>query len=193
MARRGGFSSGLNPFGTGSLGNLSQYDIGADLADLEVYRVEVAWGNGLATDAAYLAALLKARDATDPNTQRRESAQNKLDDAVYRIDRSKADAKGLDALIAFDQAAIAKMSPDNLRYRDVKDSLDAELANRRSRDYGKLVVAYNDGKTSTQSLLSWVKTTLRSVAADDPDFENWTNVQGDLEDRIVSEKDSVVY
>jgi hypothetical protein len=191
--RRGGFSGGLNPFGGGSLGNLSQYDIGADLADLEVYKVEVAWGNGLATDEAYLAALTKSRDATDPNTQRRESAQNKLDDAVYRIGRSVEEAKGIDQLIAFDTAAIAKMQPDNLRYRGVKDSLDSEMAQRRSRDYGKLVVDYNAGKTSSASLLTWVKATLAGIASDAPDYQNWSNVSAELADRIVSEKDSTIY
>lgn len=193
MARTGGFGGSLNPFGSGSLGSLSQYDIGADLADLEVYKVEVAWGNGLATDEAYLAALTKAVNATDPNTQRRESAVNKFDDATYRIGRSKADALGLDQLIAFDQAALAKMNPSNLRYRDVEDSLQSEKASRRSRDYGKLVTAYNDGKTSTQSLLAWVSGQLGTLTKDDPDFDNWTQVKGDLGERIVSEKDAKVY
>ena len=193
MARTGGFSGTINPFGSGSLGGLSQYDIGADLADLEVYKVEVAWGNGLATDEDYLAALTKAVNATDPNTQRRESAVNKFDDATYRIGRSKAEAVGLDELIAFDQAAIAKMNPSNVRYRDVQDSLQSEQASRRSRDYGKLVTAYNDGKGTTESLLTWVDSQLGSLTSDDPDFLNWTQVQGDLGDRIVSEKDQKVY
>jgi hypothetical protein len=193
VARTGGFGGGVNPFGTGSIGSLSQYDIGADLADLEVYKVEVAWGNGLATDEAYLAALTKAMKATDPGTQRRESAVNKLDDATYRIGRSKAEQLGLDQLIAFDAAAIAKMNPSNVRYRDVQDSLQSEQASRRSRDYGKLVTAYNAGKTTTQSLLAWVSTQLGALTKDDPDFTNWTQVKGDLTDRIVSEKDTKVY
>ena len=121
MARAGSFGGSLNPFGGGSLGGFSAYDIGSNLAELEVYKVEVAWGNGTATDEEYLAALTKARDATSPETRDRESAQNRLDDAVYRIGRSKAEAAGLDQLIAFDQAAIAKMNPDNTRYRSVQD------------------------------------------------------------------------
>lgn len=193
MARVGGFGGSLNPFGSGSLGSLGQYDIGADLADLEVYKVEVAWGNGLATDEAYLAALTKAVNATDPGTQKRESATNKYDDAVYRIGRSVAEAAGLDQLIAFDMAALAKMNPSNVRYRDVEDSLQSEKASRRSRDYGKLVNAYNEGKSTTQSLLAWVNTQLGGITSDDPDFDSWNQVQGDLEDRIVSEKDSEVY
>jgi hypothetical protein len=191
--RSGSFGGGLNPFGGSSGAGLGGWDIGADLADLEVYKVEVAWGNGLATDAEYIAALNKALAATDPNTQRHESAQNKLDDANYRIGRSKASAAGLDSVIAFDQAAIGKMNPDNLRYRDVKDSLDSELAQRRSRDYGKLVTDYNAGKTSTKSLLSWVDATLGTINKDDPDFENWQGTHAELTDRVASETDSKAY
>lgn len=193
MARGGSFGGGLNPFGGGTLGGLSQYEIGADLADLEVYRTEVAWGNGQATDEDYLNALRKALAATDPNTQRQAAAQNKLDDAVYRIGRSRAEAQGPDALIAFDQAALATMSPSNLRYRDVQDSLQSEMAQRRSRDYGDLVTAYNDGTLPTETLLAWVSNTLGTISPDDPDFANWTNVQGDLTDRIEGEKDTKVY
>lgn len=192
-SRKGGFSGGLNPFGSGSLGGLGQYDIGANLADLEVYKTEVAWGNGLATNAEYVAALTKAVNATNAGTHQREAAQNKLDDAVYRIDRSNAETAGLDQLIAFDTSAMAKMKPDNLRYQQVKNSLDSEMAQRRSRDYGKLVTDYNAGKTSTESLLAWVKTTVGTLAADAPDLQSWTSVQTDLSDRLVTEKDSKVY
>lgn len=193
MARRGSFSGGLNPFGGGTLGNLAQYDVGADLADLSVYQTEVAWGNGQATDADYLNALRQAAAATDPGTQRSYSAQNKLDDAVYRIGRSVAESQGLDALIAFDQAAISTMNQDNLRYRNVEDSLDSEMAQRRSRDYGELVRAYNEGDLPTEALLSWVSQTLGTISPDDPDFANWTNVRGDLGERIDGEKDSAVF
>lgn len=193
MARSGSFGGGLSPFGAGTLGNLGQYDIGSDLADLSVYQTEIAWGNGQATDADYLAALRRAAAAADPGSQKALSAQNKVDDAVYRIGRSQAEAAGHDALIAFDQSALATMNPNNLRYRAVQDSLGAELAQRRSRDYGDLVNAYNDGSLPTQALLDWVNRTLGTISPDDPDYANWTNVQGDLGDRIVGEKDSAVY
>jgi hypothetical protein len=193
FARSGSFGGGLNPFGTGSLGGFSQYDIASNLAELEVYRVEVAWGNGTATDDEYLAALKKALDTTSPETRERESAQNRLDDANYRIGRSKADLQGLDALIAFDQAALAKMNPDNLRYRDVKESLDAEQAQRRSRDYGKLVTEYNAGKLSTQKLVDWVAAALQTIDADDPDFNNWTSTRDELAQRVKSEHDEKVF
>lgn len=191
--RIGGFGGGLDPFGRGSLGNLGQYDIAAELADLESYQIEVAWGNGKASDEEYLASLRKVVAATDPMTRKREAAENKLNDVVYRIGRSKAEEKGLDALIAFDQSALAGMKVDNVRYRDVKDSLDAELAQRRSRDYGKLVDSYNDGKTSTKSLETWVKRTLSGLTDDDPDFDSWTEVAGDLAERILDERDADVY
>ncbi len=200
MARKGSFGVGLNPFGTGSFGGLSQYDIGGSadvtakaLADLSVYQTEVAWGNGQATDAEYLAALQRAAAASEAGTRDAISDANKVADAQYRIGRSQAEARGLDALIAFDQQAISGMSPDSLRYRDVLDSLQAELAQRRSRDYGSLVNAYNDGRLSTESLLGWVEATLSRLTPDDPDFTNWSNVRGDLGERITGEKDSAVY
>lgn len=193
MARSGSFGGSLNPFGTGSLGGFSQYDIAGNLAELEVYRVEVAWGNGTATDDEYVAALKKALDATSPDTRDRESAQNRLDDALYRIGRSKAGTQGLDALIAFDQSALAKMNQSNLRYRDVKDSLDSELAQRRSRDYGKLVQEYNAGKIPTQKLVDWVQQALGTISPDDPDYANWTGTRQELDQRVKSEKDEKVY
>ncbi len=193
MARGGSFGGTLDPFGSGALGGFSQYEIGSNLAELEVYRVEVAWGNGTATDEQYIEALTKAVNATDPETRDRESAQNRLDDVVYRIGRSVAEEAGLDQLIAFDQSAIAKMNPDNLRYRSVKDALDSELAERRSRDYGDLVREYNDGKVSTQKLVDWVTDALKGVEPDDPDYEHWTDTADDLADRLKSEKDEKVY
>lgn len=192
-ARSGSFGGSLNPFGGGTLGGFSQYDIGSNLAELEVYRVEVAWGNGTATDDQYVAALTKAVGATDPETRDRESAQNRLDDAVYRIGRSKASTTGLDALIAFDQSAIGKMNESNLRYRDVKESLDSELAQRRSRDYGTLVRDYNAGKISTQKLADWVGTALKTIDPSDPDYLNWTSTKEDLSQRLKSEADEKIY
>lgn len=191
-ARSGSFGGSLNPFGSGGASSFSQYDISSNLAELEVYRVEVAWGNGTATDDEYLAALTKARDATLTDTRDRESAQNRLDDAVYRIGRSKVE-NDLDKLIAFDQAALGKMDTDNLKYRSVKDSLDSELAQRRSRDYGDLVRKYNNGEISTEKLKAWVDTALTGISPEDPDYKNWTGTRDDLEDRITSEADDKVY
>jgi hypothetical protein len=193
MARSGSFGTSVNPFGTGTFGGLAQYNIGDNLKDLEAYRLEIAWGNGDITDAEYAASLAALAAAADPNTQAQISAYNKLEDVQYRIARSEADAAGLDALIAFEQQSLAGMNPGNLRYRDVKSSLDALLANRRSRDYGVLVDAYNAGQTSTESLLEWVENTRASLPADAPDVDNWNSVHANLVERIVSEKDAQVY
>ena len=193
MARSGSFGTSLNPFGTGSFGGLAQYDIGDSLKDLEAYRLEIAWGNGDITDEEYAASLAKLVAAATPGTQALLSAQNKLEDVTYRIGRSQAEAQGPDALIAFDQQALAGMNPGNLRYRDVKSSLDAQLANRRSRDYGLIVDAYNRGETSTESLLEWVENTQASLPSDAPDRDNWASVQANLVERVVSEKDAQVY
>ena len=199
-ARRGTFGTSRNPFGSGTFGGLGQYNIGDNpknigdnLKDLEAYRLEIAWGNGQITDAEYAASLAGLVAAADPGTRTLLSAQNKLEDVTYRIGRSQADAAGLDALIAFDQQALAGMNPGNLRYRDVKSSLDASLAQRRSRDYGKIVDDYNAGLTSTESLLAWVENTIGSLPADAPDADNWVGVRASLADRIVGEKDAQVY
>ena len=85
------------------------------------------------------------------------------------------------------------MTPDNLRYRSVKDALDSELANRRSRDYGDLVRKYNEGKASTQQLVDWVNSALKGIDPQDPDYQNWVNTQSDLAERVKTEKDQQVY
>jgi hypothetical protein len=204
MARSGSFGTSVNPFGTGTFGGLAQYDIGDNLADLEAYRLEIAWGNGTITDGEYAASLAKLVAAAAPGSQARMSAQNKLDDVTYRIGRSQAEAQGPDALIAFDQQTLALMNPSNVRYREIADSvaarikavaasLAAELADRRARDYAAIVDAYNRGETSTESLLAWVENTRTSLPADAPDKDNWDSVQANLVERLVSEKDAQVY
>lgn len=200
MARVGGFgsSSGFgapstNPFGSGSLGGLSQYDVGENLRDIARYEAEVKWGNGDITDEEYLAVLKEQLAAATPGTREQISAVNKIDDVTYRIGRAEAQQAGLDALIAFDQKSIAGMNPDNLRYRDIADSLSSELAQRRSRDYGKLVTAYNDGVGSTESLLAYVRKLQLSLPADAPDRDNWDQVSSDLVERVATEKDADIY
>ena len=193
MARTGGFGGGLNPYGTGSLGSFSQYDIGNNLQDLARYKAEVAWGNGLLSDDAYLAVLADVVANTTSGSKEQVSAQNALDDATYTIGRSRADAEGLDALIAFDQGALAKMVPTNNKYRSVKNALDSELAQRRSRDYGKLVDQYNEGRIATAVLMTWVQNTLGGLSQDAPDYDNWQSTLASLKDRAQTEKDSEVY
>jgi hypothetical protein len=194
MARIGSSGISTNPFGTGSLGGLSQYNLGDSLRDLARYQAEVAWGNGQLSDEEYLAVLRNDVTAAAPGTRDYIAAVNRLDDVKYRIDRQKAEQEGLDALIAFDQRTLATMREDNLRYRDVKDSLASELARRRSRDYAKLVDDYNAGKGgSTESLLAWVRATVASMPDDAPDKDNWTEVASDLEARIQDEKDADAY
>lgn len=196
MARIGGFGGGLSPFGNGSLGGFGQYNIGQtqqQLADLALYQTEVRWGNGQASNGEYLAALRTALSSTDPGSRDQLSAQNKLDDAEYRIGRADAERQGMDALIAFEQAWLARAQPDSLKWWDISDSLDALLAQRRSRDYGKLVDEYNAGRVSTERLQSWVSGTLQTISPEDPDFENWRGVQQELADRILAEEDEKVY
>jgi len=193
VARSGSFGTSLSPFGTGTLGNLGQYNVGDSLRDLTAYANEIAWGNGDLTDAQYQASLAQLAAAAEPNTQAQLSAQNKLEDVTYRIERSEANAAGLDSLIAFEQRAIAGMNPDNLRYRDLKTSLDSDLAQRRSRDYGVLMDAYTAGETSTEALMAWVENTLGSLPPDAPDADNWASVRSNLAERIVGEKDAQVY
>jgi hypothetical protein len=193
MARSGGFGTSLNPFGSGTFGNLAAYNIGDSVKDLANYQAEVAWGNGQLSDAAYLDNLRAQIAAADPATQAALSAQNKYDDVYYRINRNVAEEAGLDALIAFDQQTLSTMDPSNLRYRDIQDSLSSELARRRSRDYGIVVDAYNRGEASTESLLAYVSSMLGTLGSDAPDYDQWTGVVTDLEERLDGEKDTQVY
>lgn len=193
MARSGAFGGTLNPFGSGSFSNLGAYNIGQDLADLAIYEAEIGWGNGTVSDTDYLAALQHGVDVTDVGSHARVSAVNKLQDANYRIGREKASLAGLDQVIAFDQTSLASMNPDNLKYRSVQENLAAELAQRRSRDYGKLVTDYNAGHGSTQSLLDWVNNTLSGLPSGAPDADNWASVKSDLGQRLQTEQDAKVY
>ena len=196
-SRSGTFGGGLpslHPFGGTS--GFSQYDLSTakQLADMKLYEAETAWGNGQLSDDAYLKALQDNIAATDPGTQDRISAQNKYDDAVYRIGRSKVEATNdLGALIAFDQSSLAKMTPDNLRYRDIKGTLDSELAQQRSKDYSKLVDNYNEGKSTTAALVSYVQGILSRLPADAPDRDQWRSTLTDLQDRQQNEADTQAF
>ena len=190
MARRGSFGRSLNPFGTGSSAGFAQYNIGDNVQDLARYKAEVAWGNGQLSDDAYLAVLQSVVASATPGSQAAVTAQNALDDAKYRIGRSRASAQGLDALIAFDQASLMGMSPDNVRYRSIKDSLNSELAQRRSDQYSKLVDQYNSGRIATAVLMTWVSNTLDTLSPDAPDYKQWQSTLASLRDRARSEKDA---
>lgn len=193
MARKGGFGASLNPFGSGSLGGFSQYSLGDDLAALRRYEAEVAWANGQLSNGDYLRVLEEALAATSADSRERVAAQNKLDDARYRIGRQAAELAGPDALIDYDRAALATMRPDNLRYNDVKQVLASELAQRRSRDYGKLVEAFNAGTATIEKLAAWVSTTLAGLPEDAPDRDNWTQTAAELTRRAQDEADSKAY
>lgn len=199
MARAGSFTGGrlpsLNPFG--SSGGFAQYDIGKtkrELAEARRYEVEVRWANGQATDEEYLAVLREAIEVADPDSIEKISAQNKLDDAVFRIGRNRAEATGdPEALIAFDTAALASMNPNSLRYRELSQTLAAELANRRSRQYGDLVDRYNSGQSTTESLLAWVDMTLAGLPPNAPDRDNWEQTRRELTERVQAEKDTQAF
>jgi hypothetical protein len=191
VARAGSFGGSLTPFGGGG-GAIGNYSIGGWLADLALYEIEVRWRNGEASDEEYLAALRRAVEARTPGTRDYIAAQDKLQDVEYRIERSKVE-DDLDALIAFDQSWLARLNPDSLRYRQLQQSLAAELAQRRSRDYGRLVDQYNAGRLSTQALLDWVNNTLDGLPADAPDYDTWTGRRQELTQRLASERDAEVY
>ncbi len=190
MARSGSFGGSLNPYGSGSGPSFSQYSIGDNLIQLDQYKAEVAWGNGQLSDDAYLAVLQDAVSRATPGSQAQVSAQNALDDATYSIGRSRAAAQGNDALIAFDQASLARMTPDNSKYRSIKNSLNSELAQRRSDQYGKLVDQYNEGRLATAVLLTWVQSTLSGLSSDAPDYQSWQSTLASLQQRAQDEKDT---
>lgn len=200
MARKGTFGTSTNPFGTGSFGGFGAYDIGGTsssgeaLRDLARYQAEVAWGNGTISDEAYLAALQTAAAGETAGTSQAVTAQNRIDDLVYRMGRQQAELAGLDALISFDQQTLGSMNPDNYRYRDIKDSLNSELARRRSRDYAIIVDAYNQGTGgSTEELLAYVQNVIASLDPEAPDAAQWRSTAVDLVERVAGEKDAQVY
>lgn len=193
MARRGSFGGGINPFGSSAPSGLSAYNVGYSLAQLDAYRISVGWQNGTVSDDEYLASLQKQLDAALPNSRDQISAQNQLDDAKYTIGRQKAQDKGLDALIAFDELSLARMRSDNHHADDIRNALASELAQRRNRDYSKIVDDVNNGKASLQSLLDWVNQTISTLPSDAPDKDNWTQTQTSVAAQIQTQKDSQVY
>ncbi len=203
MARSGGFGGSVNPFGSGSLGSFGQYDIGKaedeakkaatdkqdNAAALEQYRTAVDWANGDASDAEYLASLRAQLESTT-DEMARLSILNKIHDAEYSIGYAQAQSRGLDALIAFEQRTLAGMNPGNYRALGLRASIASHLADRRSRDYSRVVSAYNDGHLSTEQLVAYAARMVRTIPPDAPDADNWRSTLADLTDRLASEKDA---
>jgi hypothetical protein len=192
LAGSGSFSTTKNPWGSSS-GSLGGYSIASSAAEWDLYAAQMGWTNGNVSDEDYLIAVRKALAAAPPHTTTYLTAQNRVEDAEYSIGRKSADVQGLDALIAYDQVALAKMNPDNQHAKTVKQTLDGELATARSRDYGKLVDQVNNGTLKTQALLDWVNTTVSTLPADAPDKNDWGQAQQSLSERVTDEKDSQVY
>jgi hypothetical protein len=172
---------------------LSAYSVASSVAELELYQTQTDWANGTASDEKYLAALTKALGATPPQSHDRIAAQNRLDDATYTIGRQLAQDKGLDDLIAFDQQSLAKMRSDNNHADDIKNALNNELAQRRSKDYSALVQKTNNGTMSMTDLLAWVDNTIKTLPADAPDKDNWGQARDSVNSQVQNDKDSQVY
>lgn len=201
-SRRGAFGGGsLDPFG-GSRGGLGRYNVTGDtiasLAEYDAYATAVAWANGQASDEDYLASLQKMVDLANPGTRDRVTAENKLSDAVYSIGRNKIAgevnaantpaerATALRKMLAYDEARLATMQPDNEAYRSQQDRVAGARVDIRQTQYSEMVNKVNLGKATTEQLLSLVRT-LSSQAGADPDADTWTQTIGTLTDRVADE------
>lgn len=204
-SRSGGFSTpgGLDPFG-GSRGGLGRYNVtGEDIANLaatEAYAVQVAWSNGQATDAEYLASLQKMVDLSNPGTSDRTTAENRLHDAKYTIGRnsliravnaasSPAERQaGLEQVLAYDRDYLGTMtSHDSQAYRDQQERVTSTEVEIRQSRYSALVEKVNRGHASTEELLTLAKQ-LGREAGNAPDKDNWDSTIGTLADRVKDEK-----
>lgn len=204
MARRkGGFGLTLNPFGSGG-GDLGRYSIGGttgggdDLAAYEAYAAEIAWNNGTITDEQYLAALRKLLESTTPETRDRISAQNRLDDALYTIERNKlvravndADEHperrtAITALLAFEEQRLGRMSADNEQRREQEDRIEGLRSELRQSRYAEAVERVNEGKGTTKELLGLAQALARE-AGEDKDAADWERAVRELTDRVADE------
>lgn len=203
MARRGGGFGGfgLDPFGGGG-GDLSRYNLGTTvgaLDELEAYQIAVGWANGTVTDAEYLASLERAIERTGEGTRDRITAQDKYDDAVYRIERNKLVARvndadddperiaSLQALIAHDRARSGQMVADNEQRREIDATIAGLQADIRQTRYSALVERVNRGRASTSDLINLARS-LYAEADGGPDARDWQRILGELRDRLADER-----
>jgi len=195
----GGFGS-LDPFGT-SRGGLGRYNLGSDIASIEAYEayvIAVGWSNGTVSDADYLASLQRQIDLAPTGSRDKVTAQDKLDDAVYNIERNKlvraannADTEAerkdaLRALIGHDRSRLGAMAPDNEQRRELEDRIESTRSDIRSIDYGLLVERYNHGQATTRQLLAFAREAFAETAGTAEQIE-WRRTLADLEDRSRSE------
>lgn len=205
MARSGAFGTTLDPFGK-SWGGLGRYNVTGDtiqsLAELEAYAVAVAWGNGVASDEAYLESLRKLRDLEQPGSRGYITAQNKLEDAEYTIGRNKIAAginaatgdqerlTALRALLNFDRERLTKMTPDNEQYREQIARIASTEGTIRQTEYGILVELVNNGQGTFEQLLDMARRNL-ALSAGQPDQADWEKAVVDVEERMWDEKLSI--
>lgn len=203
MARSGGFSANLDPFGT-SRGGLGRYNATGDsissLAATEAYAVAVAWANGAATDEQYVESLRKMVSLETPGDSGYVTAKNKLDDAVYSIGRNKvvdgvnaaitpaARQQALKALLDYDRAHLATMTAtDSQAYRTQVERVATTRVDIRQVRYSDMVEKVNRGKATTEQLLALART-LGGEAGADPDADDWHGAILDLNERVADEK-----
>lgn len=203
MARSGGFSPSLDPFGT-SRGGLGRYNVTGDtissLAETEAYAIAVAWANGNATDAEYIASLQKLKDLTTPGSRDFVTADNRLSDAVYTIGRNaivkdvnnattpESRIAALERMQSYDAAHLATMtSASSQAYREQQDRVAGAAVDIRQAKYSALVEKVNRGHASTADLLQLAER-LQSQAGNGPDADEWDSTVASLHDRIADEK-----
>jgi hypothetical protein len=196
----GAGTSGLDPFGSGR-GGLGRYNLGSDVASLDAYEayvIAVGWQNGTVSDEDYLASLQHQIDLAPDGSHDKVAATDKFNDAVYTIGRNKlvetannADAEdariaALEALVSYDEAHLATLTPDNQQYRSLQDRIVSTRGDIRQTEYGVLVQAYNLGHATTQDLIDFARTAVADTAGSG-DQITWRNTLADLVDRKAKE------
>lgn len=208
--RSGGFTGTLDPFGSGR-GGLGRYNITGDtissLAEYEAYAVSVAWANGNATDAEYLASLRHMVELAPEGTRERVTAENRLHDAEYAIGRNaivrtinNATAYGprqaaYQDLLKFEEAHLASMTEkDSQAYREQLDRIASLRGDMRQNRYSALLEQVNRGQAATTKLLSLArKLATEAKAAGDPDVDEWGQTIFSLEERVKDEQIAKAY
>lgn len=185
--RSGGFGGiGLGPFHTGG-GDFSRYNLGdlqTQTAALDKYAAEVAWNNGLITDAAYVKALREYVGSTAKDSRERISANNELLDALYTIGRNTRvrrinDSQGTQQrisgwhdLISWDRSHLSTMTHDNQQWAELRDRIASEEGDLRKEGWAALVKRYNNGGMSTARMLTAARR-LAGQSGGGPDHQDW--------------------
>lgn len=200
MARRPVLGpNSLNPLGGGgfSFEPFNVLDIGHE-AYIAFLRVETAWNAGRASNDDYLAALDKYAHALPANSSDRISAEARLAQTRYQVERSvlvervNVGSASLDDLLTYDKGKLEGLSHDSTEYVDRLNRYRSTQNEWIGKQEDDVVARYGQGKMTTAQLVSWYKDALgNSKLQGNPDLADSISKRiTELTGRLQDERDS---